>query len=107
ERVLVIEEELGERLRELGLSDTRGAGEDERAAGTLRVLEPGTRAANGLREHGDGLLLSNDALVQGVLHEHEARALLLGELEHRDAGRGSENLGDDALVDDPRRSGLA
>jgi hypothetical protein len=41
QRALVVEQELGERLGELGLSDARGAGEDERAAGTLRVLEAG------------------------------------------------------------------
>ena len=55
ERVLVAEQELGERLGELGLSDARGAGEDERATGTLGVLEAGTRAADRLRQHLDGL----------------------------------------------------
>ena len=39
ERVLVAEQELGERLGQLGLTDAGRAGEDERAAGTLRVLQ--------------------------------------------------------------------
>src|SRR3546814_8609487 len=57
--------------------------------------------------NGDGLFLADDALVQRLLHEDETRGLLLGELEHGDAGRGSENLGDDSLIDHAGRSGLA
>src|SRR5690606_24636338 len=54
---LVVEEELGERLGELGLSDTGRAGEDERAGGALRVLQTRTLAADRAREGGDRLLL--------------------------------------------------
>ena len=46
QRVLVAEQELGERLGELGLTDTGRAGEDERATGTLRVLQTGAGAAD-------------------------------------------------------------
>jgi hypothetical protein len=99
QRVLVVEQELGERLGELGLADTRGAGEDERARGALRVLEARALAADGLRERGDRLVLADDPLVQGLLHEPQAAGLLLGELEHRDAGRLGEHLGDESLVD--------
>ena len=45
---LVTEQELGERLRGLGLPDTGRPEEDERSRRALRVLEAGTRAANGL-----------------------------------------------------------
>ena len=38
-RVLVAEQELGERARQLGLADARGAEEDERAGRALRVLD--------------------------------------------------------------------
>src|SRR5690606_14042771 len=107
ERVLVVEQELGERLGELGLSDAGRPSEDERTGWPLRVLEAGPRAADRLRENRDGLLLPDDALVQRLLHEDETRGLLLGELEHRDAGRRGENLGDDAFVDDTGRAGLA
>src|SRR5690606_14530025 len=86
EGTFVVEQELGERLGELGLSDTRGAGEDERARRTLRVLEAGALTTDRLRQSRDRLFLADDALVQRLLHEHEAAGLFLGELEHRDAG---------------------
>src|SRR5690606_3573611 len=98
--ILVVEEELGQRLRELGLADARGAGEDEGSRGTLRILQAGALATDRLREGRDGLLLADDALVQGALHEDETAGLLLGELEDGDAGRLGEHLGDQALVDD-------
>ena len=100
ERGLVVEQELRERLGELGLSDTGGAGEDERAVRALRVLEAGALTTDRLREGGDRLFLADDALVQRLLHEDETARLLLGELEHRDAGGLGEHLGDQSLVDD-------
>src|SRR5439155_1883214 len=42
ERLLAVEQELGERARELGLPDARGAEEDERADRPVRVLDAGT-----------------------------------------------------------------
>ncbi len=63
ERVLVTEEELGERLGQLRLTDTGRAGEDERTAGALGVLQPGTGAPDRLGDSLDGLLLADDALV--------------------------------------------
>ena len=49
QRVVVAEQELGQRLGQLGLTDTGRAGEDERATGTLRVLEAGPGAPDRLR----------------------------------------------------------
>ena len=99
QRVLVAEQELRERLGQLGLTDAGRAGEDERATGTLRVLEPGTRTPDRLRQRLDRLLLADDALVQLVLHVEQPLALLLGQLEDRDAGGGGQDLGDELLVD--------
>ena len=45
-RVLVVEQELGERARGLGLADAGRAQEDERADRAVRVLEAGARAAH-------------------------------------------------------------
>src|SRR5207302_10070394 len=67
ERVLVAEEELGERAGKLRLTDARGAEEDERAGRPLRVLDAGTGAADRLRDRDDRLLLADDALVQLLL----------------------------------------
>jgi hypothetical protein len=58
--VLVAEQELGERLGELGLAHARGAQEDERAGRTLGVLEAGAGAADGLADGLDGLVLADD-----------------------------------------------
>ena len=66
--------------------------------GALRVLESGTGAADGLGENRDGLFLTDDALVQCLLHEDESARLLLGELEDGDAGGLRQHLGDQALV---------
>ena len=96
--VLVVEEELGQGLGQLGLPDAGGAEEDERAAGPLGVLQAGPRPPDGPREGLQGLLLADDPLVQLVLHAQELGRLLLGEPVHRDARPVGQDLGDDLLV---------
>ena len=100
ERALVAEEQLGERLGELGLADPGRAEEDERARGALRVLQAGPRAPDRPREGVDGVLLADDPLVELLLHPQELRRLLLGELVDGDARPVRQHLGDDVLVDD-------
>src|SRR5690606_2971309 len=46
ERVVLAEQEVRQRLGELGLTDTRRSGEDERARRALRILQAGTRATD-------------------------------------------------------------
>lgn len=99
QRILVTEEEFGERLGELGLTDTGRAGEDERATGPLRVLQTGSRTADRLREGLDGVLLADDALVELVLHAQQTGGLLLRQLEDRDAGGRGQDFGDQLAVD--------
>ena len=99
QRVLVAEQELGERLGELGLADAGGPEEDERAAGALRVLQTGTGAADALADGLDGVLLADDPLVQLGFHVEELGGLFFGELVDRDAGPDAEHLGDGFLVD--------
>src|SRR4051812_11498739 len=98
-RVLVAEEELRERPRELRLADARRAEEHERPGRPLRVLEARTRAADRLRDDLDGGVLPDDALVELFLHAHELLRLGLGELEHRDAGPHGDDVGDLLLAD--------
>ena len=110
--LLVAEQELGQRLGQLGLAHPRGAQEDERAAGPLGVLEPGPGPAYGLGDGGDGVLLADDPAVQVILHSQQLLGLLLGELVDRDAGPQRQHLGDGLLVHlveqvDARRLGLA
>src|SRR5829696_1054731 len=105
--VLVAEEVLGERPRELGLADARGAEEDKRAAGTVRVLDAGEGPPYGAGDGLYGLLLPNDAPVQRFLHLQEARGLLLGHLLDRDASPHGDDLGDLVLTDGDARLGVA
>jgi hypothetical protein len=98
-RLLVAEEELGQRLGQLGLAHARGTQEDERPARPLGVLEPGPGAADGLGDGVDGVLLADDPLVELLLHPEQLLGLLLGQLVDRDAGPDREDLGDGLLVD--------
>ncbi len=99
ERVVVAEQEVGQRLGQLGLTDTGRAGEDERARRALGILQPGAGAADRLGDRLDGVLLADDPLVDLVLHAQQPSGLLLGQLEHRDAGPVAEHLGDLLVVD--------
>ena len=76
-RVLVVEQELGERPGQLGLADAGRAEEQERADRAARVLEPGARAADRVGHGLDRLVLADDALVQPLLHLDELRRLAL------------------------------
>ena len=110
QRRLVVEEELGERARQLGLADARGAQEDERADRPLGVLEAGAGAADGFADRRHRALLADHAAVQVVLHGEQLVGLFLQHALHRDAGPLAHQLGDvvgvhggvgDALVGEP------
>src|SRR3954469_5727653 len=98
-RVLVAEQELGERARQLGLTHARRAQEDERAGRPLRVLQARARAPDRLRDDLDRLVLTDDPLVQLVLHAHQLLGLGLGELEDRDARPHRDDVRDLLLAD--------
>ena len=61
-RVLVVEQELGERARRLRLADAGGAEEDERADRAVRILQSGAGAAHRVGDRLHGLVLADDAL---------------------------------------------
>src|SRR5215210_1025554 len=96
--VLVAEEVLGEGPRELGLADSGRTEEDERAARTVRVLYACEGTPYGAGDSLYGLVLPDDAPVQGVFHLQEPRRLLLGHLLDRDAGPHRDDLGDLVLT---------
>ena len=76
-RVLVVEQELGERARQLGLADAGRAEEDEAAERPVRILQAGAGAPDGVGDGGDGFVLADDALVQALLHAAAASGLRL------------------------------
>ena len=107
--VLVVEEELGERLRELGLADAGRAEEQERAGRPVRVADAGARAAHGIRDRLDGLLLPDQALAELGLEVQQLLGLALQEPADRDAGPRRDDGGDvfvgDLVVDHARLAG--
>ena len=93
-RVLVAEQRLGERPRELGLADAGRPEEEERADRPVRVAQPRARAPDRAGDRLDGLVLPDHALVELRLEAEQALALLLGQLCDRDAGAARHDLGD-------------
>ena len=93
-RALVIEQELRQRLRQLGLADTGRAQEHERARGPVRVGDTGATAANRVGHRGDGLLLPDDATTQLLLHAQQLGRLTLEHPARRDSGPRRHHLGD-------------
>ena len=67
--------------------------------GRLGSLRPARVRRIALRDRLDGVLLADDPLVQLVFHAQQPSGLLLGQLEHRDAGPVAEHLGDLLVVD--------
>jgi hypothetical protein len=68
EGVLAAEQELSQTPRHLGLADPRGAEEDERADGPLRVADPQPGAADRPADGVDGVVLAHHPAAQGLLH---------------------------------------
>ena len=77
-----------------------GPEEHEAADRTVRVLQPGARAADGARERRDRLLLADDALVQLRLHPQQLVAFVLVDRRQRHAGPLRDDLVDLRLADD-------
>ena len=99
DRALVVEHELGERPRELGLAHAGRSEEDERADRPVRVLQAGASAAERVRHRLDRDVLADDALVQALLHVHELLDLALEQAVDRDARPLRDDRRDILLVD--------
>ena len=97
-RPLVVEHELGERPRELGLAHPGRAEEDEGADRPVRVLEPRARAAERVGHGLDGLVLPDHPLVQALLHVDELLDLALEQARDRDARPRRDHRRDVVLV---------
>src|ERR1700720_753522 len=62
--------------------------------GPLRVLQPAPGPPDGPRERLDGHVLPDHPPVKLILHPQQPLRFLLGELEHRHARRGRQDLRD-------------
>ena len=98
-RVLVVEQELGERAGELGLADAGRPEKDERPERPVRILQPGAGAANGVGDRLDRLVLADDALVQPRFHAQQLLDFAFHQPADRNAGPLADDLGDVFLVD--------
>ena len=103
---LVVEQERGERLGQLGLADAGRAQEDERADRPVGVLQAGARAPHGGRDGLDRLVLADHALGQRLLHAQQLVALAFEHAVDGNAGPARDDLGDvvggDGLLDHAR-----
>ena len=93
-RVLVTEQRLGERARELGLPDSGGPEEEEAADRAIRVAEAGAGAAHSLGDRRHGLVLADNPLVQLLLEAQQPLALFGCQLRDRDPRGPRDDLGD-------------
>lgn len=102
-RPLVVEEEVRERLGQLGLADTGRAEEEEGAGGAVRVGDAGAGAADGVGDRPYGLGLADQPLAELLLHPQELLGLALQQTAGRDAGPGADHIrdvvGTDLLLD--------
>ena len=94
ERVGVTEKKLGQRLGQLGFAHTRRPGENERTRRPLGVFKACAGAPDRLGDRLDGVVLADDALMELILHAQQARGLLLGQFEHRNARPVAQNFSD-------------
>ena len=97
-RLLVVEQEFGERPREFGLADAGRAEEQEAAERPVRILQPGAGAADRVRHGDDGLVLADDALVQSLFHVNELLDFAFHQAAHRNVRPLADDLGDVLFV---------
>jgi hypothetical protein len=79
---------------ELGFTDAGGPQEDEAADGPALVGDAGARAADAAGDGLHGLVLADDAALEGFFELEQAFDLGLDEARGRDAGHERDDLGD-------------
>src|SRR3990170_2034064 len=96
--LLIIKQELCERLCEFGFSNTGWSHEYERAKWSVRVLDTGARPAHCICHSRNGLILSDDTASQVFFYTQEFLDLALKHLCHRYACPLRHDLGNIFLV---------
>ena len=81
-QILVIEQELRQRLRQPGLAHARRTEEDERTNRAATIAQSRARTAHSVRNHLDGLVLTHHAAVQLLLHIEQFLALACQHSRH-------------------------
>ena len=83
--IFIVEHEPGKCLGQFGFTYTRGTDKDERTDRACRILQAGPRAADGIGDGVDRLLLADNAIVQTCFHVQELFRLAFHHLGKRDA----------------------
>ena len=94
EGLLVVEQVLGERLREFGFPDAGRAEKHEGAGWLARITDAGARATHRLGDCLHGILLADEALSELRFEGEQPLRLALFELCDGDAGPRSNDRGD-------------
>jgi hypothetical protein len=92
--VLVVEEDLAERFRQFGLTDTGGAEEDEAADRALLIAHARTVAAHRIGHRAHGFVLTDHTFVQFVLQLQELGAFGFQHAGDGHAGPAAHHGGD-------------
>ena len=94
DRALVVEQEVRERLGQLGLADAGRAQEQERPGGAVGVGDARAGAAHGVGDGGDGGPLADQPAADHLLHAQQLGGLALEQPAGRDARPGLDDVGD-------------
>lgn len=100
EGIFIAEHEFGESFGEECFADAGGSAEEEGTGGAFGVFESTAASSYGLADLGDGLFLTDDSLVQFLLHLQQPDGVFAGESREWDSGHASDNFGDDFRIDD-------
>ncbi len=90
----VIEQEVRQRLGQLGLAHAGGAQEQERTGGPVRVRDSGAGTAYRIGDGGHRLGLADQPLADHLFHVQQLLAFTLQHPPGRDPGPGRDHLGD-------------
>ena len=99
QRMLVVEQELGERTRHLRLAHAGRAQEQEAAQRPVRILQARARAPDCVGHRRHRLVLPDHAQVQPLLHAQELLDLAFHQLADGDVRPPADDGGDVFLVD--------
>src|SRR5579864_7948745 len=97
------EHELRQGARDFSLADAGRSEEQERADGTVWILQAGTRAADGAGQGADRLVLRDDPLVQLFFNAEQLLRLFFFDRRNRNAGPARNDIFDIFAVHDTGR----
>ena len=92
-RVIAVEHKVSQRFTQLSFTDTGWPQEKERADWTIRIGQPRTATTNGVRYRFDRFVLSNDALMQILLHTQQFLTFAFHHASHRNTRPARQHFG--------------